>query len=57
MSTVTRAPPKSAMPQAAMPCASTPRPEKRIAIRGLSWELYDALSAAIDPRQTSLSGV
>ena len=56
MTTITSAPPRSAEPNAAtsgppVALASCPPAEKRIAIRGLSWELYDALSDAIDPRQ------
>jgi Uma2 family endonuclease len=56
MSSVTSALPNSGMPQAASTVAPsslavcTPA-EKRIAIRGLSWELYDALSDAIDQKQ------
>ncbi len=57
MSTITSAPARSGQPNAATAgapgalVAYPPAEEKRIVIRGLSWDLYDALSDAIDPRQ------
>jgi Uma2 family endonuclease len=51
MSTITSVPPKSPVAQPSPASSPNASGDQRIAIRGLSWELYDALSDAIGDRQ------
>jgi Uma2 family endonuclease len=51
MSTITSIPPKSAAPPPSHAPILIPPGDQRIAIRGLSWEMYDALSDAVGERQ------